>query len=157
GWPKKPLTRIGPVRVRRRTLTPALSRREREAEKTARAKANSFPYKDGAPMDLPESESDERRQARAITRRVRVALGREPGDLLMSGGRIVNVFTRSVEEADVVVADGRIAGVGRHGWEASRTIDLAGRTVIPGLIDTHMHLESTLLTPAELSRLIVPR
>jgi adenine deaminase len=88
---------------------------------------------------------------------VAVALGREPGDLLLTGGRVLNVFTRRVEEADVIVADGRIAGVGRFDWEAPRTIHLGGQTVIPGLIDTHMHLESTLLTPAELSRLIVPR
>ena len=92
-----------------------------------------------------------------LARRIRVALGREPGDLLLKGGRVVNVFTRSVEEADVVIADGQIAGVGPFDWEASRTIDLAGRTIIPGLIDTHMHLESTLLTPAELARLIVPK
>src|SRR4051812_28924065 len=112
-----------------------------------------------SPMDLrPENESrDDHRHARAIARRVRVALGREPGDLLLTGGRVVNVFSRRVEEADVVVADGMIAGVGRFDWGASRTIDLDGRTILPGLIDTHMHLESTLLTPAELSRLIVPR
>src|SRR5439155_20262162 len=92
-----------------------------------------------------------------IGRRVRVALGREPGDLLLTGGRVVNVFTRRTEDADVVIAGGRVAGVGRFHWEASRTIELNGGTVIPGLIDAHMHLESTLLTPAELSRLIVPR
>ena len=67
-----------------------------------------------------------------IARRIRVALGQEPGDLLLTGGRVVNVFTRPVEAADVVIADGRIAGVGRYAWEAARTIDLAGRTVIPG-------------------------
>ena len=91
-----------------------------------------------------------------IARRIRVALGQEPGDLLLTGGRVVNVFTRAVEVAGVVVADGRIAGVGPYTWEAAETIDLAGRTVIPGLIDTHMHLESTLLTPAELARVLVP-
>ena len=94
--------------------------------------------------------------ATRIARRIRVALGREPGDLLMKGGRVVNVFTRTTEVADVVIADGMIAGVGRFGWEAAATIDLAGQTIIPGLIDTHMHLESTLLTPAELARVIVP-
>ena len=92
-----------------------------------------------------------------IARRIRVALGREPGDLLLTGGRVVDVFTRSTVEADVVIADGMIAGVGRFAWEAAETIDLAGRVVIPGLIDTHMHLESTLLTPAELARVLVPR
>ena len=55
------------------------------------------------------------------------------------------------------MADGRIAGVGRFDWEASSTISIAGQTVIPGLIDAHMHLESTLLAPGELARLIVPR
>jgi adenine deaminase len=103
------------------------------------------------------SGDDHDREAGAIGRRVRVALGHEPGDLLLTGGRVVNVFTRRVEEADVVIADGRVAGVGRFTWSAERTIDLGGRAVIPGLIDTHMHLESTLLTPAELARLVVPR
>jgi adenine deaminase len=91
-----------------------------------------------------------------LQRRLRVARGKEPGDLLLTGGRVVNVFTRRVEPADVVIADGWIAGVGRHHWEARQTIDLEGRAVLPGLIDSHMHLESTLLTPAELARLIVP-
>ena len=89
-------------------------------------------------------------------RRIRVALGQEPGDLLLTGGRVVNVFTRSVEVADVVIADGRIAGVGPYDWRAAGVVDLAGRTVIPGLIDSHMHLESTLLTPSELARVLVP-
>ena len=91
-----------------------------------------------------------------LRRRLQVARGKEPGDLLLTGGQIVNVFTRRVEPADVVIADGWIAGVGRHPWEARQTIDLGGRAVLPGLIDSHMHLESTLLTPAELARLIVP-
>jgi adenine deaminase len=100
---------------------------------------------------------DDRVDEAVLARRARVALGREPGDLLLSGGRVVNVFTRRTEWADVILADGRIAGVGRFDWEAPETIDMAGRSVIPGLIDAHMHLESTLLTPAELARLIVPR
>jgi adenine deaminase len=91
-----------------------------------------------------------------IARRIRVALGQEPGDLLLSGARVVNVFSLRTEEADIVVADGWIAGVGQHAWTARETIPIDGRVVIPGLIDSHMHLESTLLTPAELSSLIVP-
>jgi adenine deaminase len=91
-----------------------------------------------------------------LGRRVRVALGQEPGDLLIKGGHVVNVFTRSIEPADIVIADGRIAGVGRQEWRADQTISATGQVVLPGLIDTHMHLESTLLTPAELARLIVP-
>jgi adenine deaminase len=91
-----------------------------------------------------------------LQRRIRVALGQEAGDLLLTGGEVVNVFTRRVQPANVVVADGWIAGVGPYDWQASETIPLQGRAVLPGLIDSHMHLESTLLTPAELARLTVP-
>ena len=56
----------------------------------------------------------------------------------------------------MVIADGRIAGVGCYSWRASQTISASGLVILPGLIDAHMHLESTLLTPAELARLIVP-
>jgi adenine deaminase len=89
-------------------------------------------------------------------RRIRVALDQEPGDLLITGGQVVNVFNRRVEPADVVIADGKIAGVGCYPWRANRTISAAGLVILPGLIDAHMHLESTLLTPAELAKLIVP-
>ncbi len=92
----------------------------------------------------------------AARRRIRVALDHEPGDLLITGGQVVNVFNRRIEPADVVIADGTIAGVGCYSWRASQTISASGRVIMPGLIDAHMHLESTLLTPAELARLIVP-
>ena len=91
-----------------------------------------------------------------LQRRIRVALGKEAGDRLLTGGQVVNVFAGRVEPANVVVADGWIAGVGPYEWRARETIDVRGQAVMPGLIDSHMHLESTLLTPAELARLIVP-
>ncbi len=94
--------------------------------------------------------------SRSVARRIKVALGQEPGDLLLTGGQVVNVFNRRVEPADVVIADGRIAGVGRYEWRASQIVAATGLFIVPGLIDAHMHLESTLLTPAELARLIVP-
>ncbi len=92
----------------------------------------------------------------AIRRRIKVALGHEPGDLLIKGGCVVNVFNRRVEPADVVIADGYIAGVGCYSWQASQSISAEGQVLIPGLIDAHIHLESTLLSPAELARLVVP-
>jgi adenine deaminase len=91
-----------------------------------------------------------------LRRRIAVALGREAGDLAITGVSVVNVFTGRVERADVVVADGVIAGVGPYEWRAERAIPADGMFVLPGLIDSHMHLESTLLTPAELARLVVP-
>jgi adenine deaminase len=92
----------------------------------------------------------------SVGRRIRVAQGHEPGDLLVTGGQVVNVFNRRVEPADLVIADGRIAGVGCYSWQAKETISASGLVLMPGLIDAHMHLESTLLTPWELARLIVP-
>lgn len=91
-----------------------------------------------------------------LARRIRVARGDEPGDLVLTGGRVANVFTGAVETGDVVVADGWIAGVGPYAWEAADRIELEGRTVIPGLIDAHIHVESTLLVPAHLAAVVVP-
>ncbi len=91
-----------------------------------------------------------------LARRLRVASGVEPGDLLLAGGRVANVFTGVVETADIVVADGWIAGIGPYDWQAADRIELDGRTIIPGLIDAHMHVESTLLLPRHLAAVVVP-
>jgi len=91
-----------------------------------------------------------------LQRRIRVARELEPGDLLLRGGRIVNVFTGQIEAGNVVIADGWIAGVGPYDWQARDVIELDGQPVVPGLIDAHMHLESTLLWPPELARALVP-
>jgi adenine deaminase len=100
--------------------------------------------------------TDSRNGKLALERRLRVARGQEPGDVLLCGGQVVNVFTERVEPANVIIADGWIAGVGPYDWRARHTIAADGKTIVPGFIDCHVHLESTLLTPAELSRLIVP-
>lgn len=91
-----------------------------------------------------------------LQRRIRVARGLEPGDLLLRNGQIVNVFTGRIEPGNIVIADGWIAGVGPYDWQAAEEIELGGRPVVPGLIDAHMHLESTLLWPPELARALVP-
>jgi adenine deaminase len=92
---------------------------------------------------------------RLLQRRIRVALGQEPADLVLEDGQVVNVFTLQVERANVAIADGWIAGVGPHRWPAHETLSVAGQYLLPGLIDSHMHLESTLLAPSELARLVV--
>ena len=91
-----------------------------------------------------------------LQRRIRVARGLEPGDLLLCNGQIVNVFTGQIEPGHVVMADGWIAGVGPYDWQAAERVELDGRPVVPGLIDAHMHLESTLLWPPEVARALVP-
>jgi adenine deaminase len=91
-----------------------------------------------------------------LARRIRVAQGQEPGDLVLTGGQVIDVFTRRARPANVVLADGWIAGVGPHDWPARQTLAIPGRFVAPGFIDSHMHLESTLLAPAELARVVLP-
>jgi adenine deaminase len=91
-----------------------------------------------------------------LQRRIRVALGTDPADLLLTDCQIVNVFTRRVEPANIALVDGWIAGAGPYDWPARQKLPLEGRVVLPGLIDSHMHLESTLLTPVELARLVLP-
>jgi adenine deaminase len=89
-----------------------------------------------------------------LARRLAVARGDEPADLVIAGGKVLSVFTREWLEVDVAVADGVVAGLGSY--EGRETIDAAGRWVVPGLIDAHMHIETVKLLPDELSRLVLP-
>ena len=91
-----------------------------------------------------------------LARTLTVARGDEPGDLLFVGGRVVNVFTAEIEEVDVVVEGSVIAGVG-HGYRGREVVELAGRYLLPGFIDAHVHIESSLALPAEFARAVVPR
>jgi len=89
-------------------------------------------------------------------KRLAVAQGHDPADLLLKNGRLINVFTLEVKKANVAIAGERIAGVGSDYTEGREVIDLEEGYVAPGLIDAHLHIESTLLLPSELARLIVP-
>jgi adenine deaminase len=89
-----------------------------------------------------------------LARRIAVARGAEPADLVLTGGRVLSVFTREWLEADVAIVDRWIAGLGDY--EATETIDVDGRYIVPGFIDAHMHLESTKLLPDEFARLVLP-
>ena len=89
-----------------------------------------------------------------LARRLAVARGSEPADLVVRGGRVLSVFTREWVEADVAIADGWVAGLGDY--EGREVLDAAGRYVVPGFIDAHMHLESTKLLPDEFARLVLP-
>jgi adenine deaminase len=89
-----------------------------------------------------------------LQRRLAVARGDEPADLVVRGGRVLSVFTKEWLETDVAVADGFVAGLGEY--EGRETLDASGRYVVPGFIDAHMHLESTKLLPDEFARLVLP-
>ena len=83
------------------------------------------------------------------------ARGVEPADMVLRGGRIVNVFSGRLEEADLAVKDGIIVGIGRY--EGLETVDVQGLYLTPGLIDAHLHIESTMLCPPELARAAAAR
>jgi adenine deaminase len=90
-----------------------------------------------------------------LTTLIPVARGDEPADLILKNARVVNVFTGEIDETNVAIAGGHIAGLGDY-EQAHETIDLAGAYVAPGLIDAHMHMESSMLPPPQFARLAVP-
>lgn len=85
-----------------------------------------------------------------------IARGDAPAELLLTNARIVNVYSGEIENADIAIAAGVIAGIG-GGYRGNETIDLAGAFVAPGLIDAHVHIESSLCTPPQFARAVVPR
>ncbi|MDQ3811733.1 MAG: adenine deaminase [Chloroflexota bacterium] len=91
----------------------------------------------------------------AVRDRILAARGRLAADLVLKRARVANLFTNEVLVTDIAVHDGHVVGLGEY--EGRREIDLQGAFVLPGLIDGHLHIESTLLTPAEFARAVVPR
>lgn len=89
-----------------------------------------------------------------LARRLAVARGDEPADLVVRGGRVLCVFTREWLEADVAVVDGFVAGLGEY--EGREELDASGRYVVPGFVDAHLHLESSKLLVDEFARLVLP-
>jgi adenine deaminase len=92
---------------------------------------------------------------------VAVAAGRAPADLVLKNGRWVNVHTREViGNTDIAIKDGRFAYCGPDAshciGEGTEVVDVAGRYMMPGLCDAHMHIESGMLTPAEFARAVIP-
>src|SRR6266487_4319043 len=89
-----------------------------------------------------------------LVRRLAVARGDEPADLVVRGGRVLSVFTREWLETDIAIAEGYVAGLGDY--EGTEEVDATGRYVVPGFVDAHMHLESPKLLPDEFARLVLP-
>src|SRR5262245_10256611 len=89
-----------------------------------------------------------------LARRLTVARGDEPADLVVRGGRVFSVFTREWLETDVAVVDGHVAGLGEY--EGTEELDAAERYVVPGFVDAHMHLETTKLLVDEFAQLVLP-
>ncbi len=89
-----------------------------------------------------------------LARRLAVARGDEPADLVVRGGRVLSVFTGEWLETDVAVVDEHVAGLGDY--EGKETLDASARYVVPGFVDAHMHLETSKLLFHEFARLVLP-
>ncbi|MCC8162344.1 MAG: amidohydrolase family protein, partial [Lachnospiraceae bacterium] len=83
-----------------------------------------------------------------------VAAGTVKADIVLKNARIINVFTERIEEADVAILGDTIAGIGRY--HGGIEIDLEGKYVCPGFMDGHIHLESSMVSPREFERAVLP-
>ena len=83
-----------------------------------------------------------------------VAAGREKADLVLKNATFVNVFSGELDTCDIAVAEGLIVGLGQY--QGFEEVDMTGRIVCPGFIDAHIHLESSLVSPAEFARAVIP-
>lgn len=90
-----------------------------------------------------------------LKRRTDIASGKLLPELVLKNCKVINVFNGKIIEGNLAIDSGKIIGIGPY--DAKEKIDLKGAYVAPGLIDAHMHMESTLVTPEQMSRIIVPR
>lgn len=110
-------------------------------------------YKKGGAFmqEIYEQKTD--RQLAAKQRIIAVAAGREKADLVLKNAKYLNVFSNEFLCGDIAVANGLVAGVGKY--DGKTEIDVSGKLVLPGFIDAHIHLESSMVTPAEFAKAVV--
>lgn len=92
----------------------------------------------------------------SLSKRIRVARGEEPADLLFVNGRVVSTFTGEILETTVSVAEGRVCALGGGERSAREVVDLGGAYLAPAFTDPHIHVESSLLTPEGFAEAVVP-
>lgn len=110
-------------------------------------------YKKGGAFMQEIFEQKTDRQLAAKQRIIAVAAGREKADLVLKNAKYLNVFSNEFLCGDIAVANGLIAGVGKY--DGKTEIDASGKLVLPGFIDAHIHLESSMVTPAEFAKAVV--
>jgi adenine deaminase len=91
-----------------------------------------------------------------LARLIEIAAGRAPADRVLRGGRVFDTVTGDFIEGDVAIAGDTIAGIGAA-YEGREITDVSGLVLVPGFIDTHLHIESSLVTPYEFDRCVAPR
>lgn len=90
----------------------------------------------------------------ALAHLIDVAAGRVPADTVIQNCKVIDVYSGEIVEGDIALCDGKIAGIGRY--EGRETVDAQGLYAAPGFIDSHIHIESSYVSPEEISRLLVP-
>ena len=90
----------------------------------------------------------------SLKRLIDVANGKKKADLVLKNGSIVDVCSGKIFKADLAVAEGYIAGFGEYDGETE--VDIEGKYISPGLMDAHIHIESSYCTPEEFGRMVVP-
>ncbi|WP_243614123.1 adenine deaminase [Shimia aestuarii] len=91
-----------------------------------------------------------------LERRIAQGRGDTPADIVLRGGTVFDVVTGTMIDGDVAICDDTIVGIGAE-YEGTEIIDVSGLTLVPGFIDTHLHIESSLVTPFEFDRCVAPR
>lgn len=110
-------------------------------------------YKKGGAFMQETYEQKIDRRLEVKQRIIAVAAGREKADLVLKNAKYLNVFSNEFLCGDIAVANGLIAGVGKY--DGKTEIDVSGKLVLPGFIDAHIHLESSMVTPAEFAKAVV--
>lgn len=77
-------------------------------------------------------------------------------DLHIQNGKVLNVFTKKFEHKDIFIDNGKIIGFENHNYQPKNTVSAANQYIVPGFIDSHVHIESSLVTPSELGKVLVP-
>ncbi|MDD5171243.1 MAG: adenine deaminase, partial [Syntrophales bacterium] len=94
---------------------------------------------------MSEGLQEKSRRIETLIRRIKAAKGDIPPDLVLKNGRILNLFSSEIIEADIAVHEGTIVGIGSY--DGPHIVDRHGLYVSPGFMDGHIHLESTMLSP----------
>lgn len=93
-------------------------------------------------------------QKEELKKLIDTAAGRIPADVVIKNCKVVNVFSGKIVEGDIALCGDQIAGIGQY--EGEKVIDAQGRYAAPGFIDSHIHIESSYVSPEEIGRLLVP-
>ena len=104
---------------------------------------------------MPESYAGKiNRKLLKKQRIIAAAAGREPADLVLKNATFVNVFSNELSTMDIAVAEGLIVGMGNY--QGRSEVDCTGKIVLPGFLDAHIHLESSLVSPTEFVKAVLP-